>query len=94
MENTIALQFDKSVTRLAGNEFGKSIFEAQVKGRIDYSQKTQIVFPEQIISIASSFVQGFFEEIVKNVGILGVGKDVVVIAPSIDVQNKIIKNLQ
>lgn len=94
MENTIALQFDKSVTRLAGNEFGKSIFAAQVKDKIDYSQKTQIVFPEQIISIASSFVQGFFEEIVKNVGILGVGKDVVVIAPSIDVQNKIIKNLQ
>jgi hypothetical protein len=94
MQTKIVLQFDKALTRLAGNEFGKSVFDTQVKDKIDYTQQTEIVFPDQIVAIASSFVQGFFDEIIKNVGILGIGRRVLVVAPSIDVQEKIIKNLQ
>lgn len=91
---TIYLQFSKTVTRLAGNEYGRKVYEEQVKSIIDFSCKTQIVFPEHIISVASSFVQGFFDEIVARVGILGVGKQVEVVAPSINVDEKIIKNLR
>ena len=74
MQKRIELKFDKSVMRLAGYQYGKNIF-------IDYSQKTVIVFPQQIIRIASSFVQGFFEKIIENVGVSGIGK-VILIEPS------------
>ncbi len=92
--NTIYLKFDKTITRLAGNEFGRQTYEEQVKDAINFSEITQIEFPAQIVMIASSFVQGFFDEIVKAVGILGVGKQVVVVAPGLDVNEKIIRNLQ
>ena len=92
--NTIQLHFGKTITRLAGNEYVRQVYEEQVKDIIDFSTETQIVFPSQIISMASSFVQGFFDEIIANIGILGVGKQIVVIAPGINVEEKIIKNLQ
>lgn len=92
--NIIHLKFGKAVTRLAGNDYGRQIYQEQVKDIIDFSSVTQIVFPEQIISIASSFVQGFFDEIIANIGILGIGKQIVIVAPSLDVEKKIIKNLQ
>ena len=94
MNNHIKLVFNKTVTRLAGNEYGRLVYNEQVKDKIDYSKTVTIEFPEQIVSIASSFVQGFFAEIIMNVGILGIGKQIIVLAPSIDVENKIIKNLQ
>ena len=92
--NRIELQFGKAVTRLAGNEYGRKIYNEQVKDKIDFSTKTQIVFPDQIISIASSFIQGFFEEIIANIGFMGVGEQVIIIAPRINVEEKIIKNLR
>lgn len=94
MKKTIYLEFDKTVTRLAGYPYGKLVYKTQVGTAIDFTQDIEIVFPEQIVSIASSFVQGFFNEIVAKVGILGVGKQIRVVAPSIDVEEKIIKNLQ
>ena len=94
MKNVICLKFDKTVTRLAGYLYGKQVYESQVQKSIDFTQDVRIEFPEQIVSIASSFVQGFFNEIVANVGILAVGKQVMVVAPNLDVEEKIIKNLQ
>lgn len=94
MENIIQLKFDKTVTRLAGYQYGKQVYDTQVKETIDFTKQVRIEFPEQIVSVASSFVQGFFDEIVRKVGILGVGKQVIVVAPNIDVEDKIIKNLR
>lgn len=68
MKNRIILEFHKSDTRLAGNPYGKEVFMAQVKNKIDYSQVNIIVFPNNIEKVASSFVQGFFEEIIRNIG--------------------------
>ena len=93
MENSVNLAFDKSITRLAGNSYGRQIYKSQVEGVIDFTQTAYIVFPEQIVAVASSFVQGFFEEIIKEVGILGIGTKVKVLAPSMDVETKILKNL-
>lgn len=92
--NIIELQFNKTVTRLAGNEYGRKVYDEQVRNKIDFSEKTQIVFPDQIIAIASSFIQGFFDDIIANIGIMGVGNQVVVVAPKINVEEKIIKNLR
>lgn len=68
MENRIVLKFDKAATRLAGNPFGRATYEQQVKDSIHFDERNVIVFPTQIEKIASSFTQGFFEEIVKKVG--------------------------
>lgn len=93
MTNRIELKFEKANTRLAGNDYGREIYIAQVKDKVNYDDIIYIVFPDQIVNIASSFVQGFFEEIVKKVGKLGIGTRVVVIAKNVDVEKVIISNL-
>lgn len=93
MNNEIKLSFDKTVTRLAGNPYGRLVYEEQVKGKVDYNEVVYITFPDEIIYIASSFVQGFFDEIIKKVGVLGVGRQVIITANGIDVNKTIIKNL-
>ncbi len=70
MNNRIELTFDKTLTNLAGYDYGKEIYEQQVKGKLNLSQQFELVFPTQIKGVASSFVQGFFEGIVKEIGLL------------------------
>lgn len=69
---SIQLEFNKSETRLAGFPYGKTIFNEQVKNIIkdgDYVDNgIKIVFPNQIQKVASSFVQGFFSELINSIG--------------------------
>ena len=63
-EQRIALEIkDKSLTKLAGNSYGRKLFNEQVNGKIDLEQPFVIEFPEQIDYLASSFIQGFFGKI-------------------------------
>lgn len=71
-ENIIELQFDKATTRLAGNPYGKNVYEEQVKDKIDYNKRNVIWFPANVEKVASSFVQGFFSEIIEKIGYEGV----------------------
>lgn len=93
MNNMFKLDLDKSVTRLAGYEYGKSIFEKQVKGEIDYSSNIIFVFPDNISKLASSFIQGFFGEIVNKIGIAGIENNVIIESSNANLHNEIIKNL-
>lgn len=68
--NKIELAFDKALTNLAGYEFGMKIYNEQVKGKIDLNKNFVFVFPKQIRVVASSFVQGFFSEIVEQIGLM------------------------
>ena len=74
--NLITLQFDPIITRLAGHDYGKEIFEHQVRNQIDFTDGIIIKFQDQIVKIASSFVQGFFEEIIDRVGFEAIGQQV------------------
>ncbi len=78
--NTFNLVFKKSTTRLAGFPYGKEIYDSQVKNKIDFTNKITIIFPDNIEKIASSFTQGFFEEIVQKIGLLDFEKKVDVVA--------------
>ncbi|MBO5239148.1 MAG: hypothetical protein J6B50_10315 [Lachnospiraceae bacterium] len=91
--NRIELKFDKSDTRLAGFPYGKMIYDKQVKDNINYDDKIMIVFPTQIEKIASSFVQGFFAEIVKNIGYAGIEKQVDIVAGTPELVYSIKKNI-
>lgn len=74
----IELKFDSTITSLAGNPYGRKVFEEQVKGRINYEDQCIIVFPSEIKRIASSFVQGFFKEIIENVGLLNFNSQIII----------------
>lgn len=93
MNNIFELDIDKIITKLAGNPLGKKIFREQVKDRINYDEEIIIIIPERIDSIASSFIQGFFEEIVKNIGIAGIEEKVTIRSSIIDLKQLIIENL-
>ncbi len=67
-EILINLDFPQTLTRLTLNSYGREIFKEQVADKIDYEQLNIIHFPDRIIRISSSFVQGFFTEIVNNIG--------------------------
>lgn len=66
-EILINLDFPQALTRLTDNTYGRQIFNEQVANKIDYTQMNIIHFPDRIIRITSSFVQGFFTEIMNNV---------------------------
>lgn len=93
MKNEIVLEFDKVISGLAGYDYGKEVFELQVKDKIDYNDKIIIVFPETIQRVASSFVQGFFEEIVEKVGIYGVENNIEIRSSKPDMKQIIVNNL-
>ena len=58
----IELKFDDDLEVLAGNDFGKSVFNGQLKNKFDMNDMNELVFPDKIDMICSSFVQGLFYE--------------------------------
>jgi hypothetical protein len=68
MENKVILKFKEDIIALAGFEYGEQTFEQQIKGKIDYDKDFYIEFPDNIRIVASSFVQGLFFNIVKEIG--------------------------
>lgn len=91
--NTIQLNFDKSLSGLAGYDFGKEIYTHQVKGKMDYNKKNIIMFPDNIERIASSFIQGFFAEIVDEIGIEGIERKIDFQSAKINIKDKVLQNL-
>ncbi len=91
--NNFELILDKTVTKLAGNQLGRYIFQEQLKEEINYDSEITITFPERIDTIASSFIQGFFEEIIQNIGISGVERMVTINSSIPDIKKIILENL-
>lgn len=92
--NKIFLEFEKSDTRLAGFPYGKSVYEKQVREKIvNFNESVEIIFPEQIEKVASSFVQGFFSEMICNMGYKGIEKNVIITTCSQELTNSIRDNL-
>ncbi|KEH89613.1 hypothetical protein Z965_02400 [Clostridium novyi A str. BKT29909] len=67
MKNIIELQFDKSISRLAGNDYGQEVYNNQVKDKIKFECNNIIVIPNCIEDIAISFVQGFIMQILNHI---------------------------
>lgn len=68
----VLLKFNKSETRLAGFPCGEEVFNTQARGLIYkdgvLDDHIVVVFPNQIEKVASSFVQGFFAELINTIG--------------------------
>ena len=78
MENRFELIIGKAETSLVGYPFGEKTFKEQVSAQIDYEKHITIVFPENIKMVASSFIQGFFDEIIKHIGFKGIDEKVTI----------------
>lgn len=78
-KNYFKLSFDNTITRLAGYPYGKSVFEKQIGNHIDFNEFPIVIeFPDQIIKSASSFTQGFFEELIEKLGYNAIGNQVII----------------
>ena len=93
LNNEFNLEIEKSTTKLSGNKLGRQIYEEQVKGKIDFDKPIRIIFPERIDFLASSFIQGFFYEIVRQIGIRGVEENVQVVAEIPNINEVVRKSL-
>ncbi|TPR19948.1 hypothetical protein DY138_00495 [Apilactobacillus timberlakei] len=77
MTKKIKINIDNTLTGLAGFPYGKEIFDNQVKNKLeenDYKYGFEIIFPEQIKRVASSFSQGFFSYLIDKIGYYNVIK--------------------
>ncbi|WP_302810510.1 MULTISPECIES: STAS-like domain-containing protein [Eubacterium] len=92
--NRVTLKFNNTLTNLAGAEFGKEIYEEQVKGKLDLNKKFEIQFPDQVKIVASSFVNSFFADIVREIGLKGLEDRLVIISNNSKLHDSIIKKLQ
>lgn len=93
MKQRIELEVKKSSASLADYGYGQIVYNEQVRDKIDMNKKIEIVFPDNIKIVASSFIQGFFEEFVKQIGIAGIEEQINIISPIPDLKKKIIDNL-
>lgn len=60
----IDIKLNKTLTRIAGNEYGQKVYNEQVKPKVDLDsleEKYVIIFPNNIEAVANSFVQGFIK---------------------------------
>lgn len=92
--NKVKLSFDKDMSNLAGFEFGKSVYYNQVKGKIDVTKKFSFEFPPEITGVASSFVQGFFDDIVNEIGLLATEERAIIISDNKRIEETLLKKLQ
>lgn len=91
----ITLNFDKTISNLTGNKYGRNEFDRQVKDNIAYDKKVTLHFPDNIRNIASSFIQGFFDAMVKEIGIDGIESSVDMTSNSIPgIKEYILKKLK
>ena len=93
MNNSIELQFDKTIAGLAANPYGQKIYHEQVKGKVDENERIEIIFPNRIERIASSFVQGFFADWIDRYGVEWIKTNVTIQVRDDELHSWILKNL-
>lgn len=90
----ITLDFEKSLTKLSGFDLGKELYDSQIKEKIDYTEdKIIIQIPQQVDLVGSSFIQGFFEDMVNKIGISGIEEKVMIKSSISNLKQVIIDNL-
>lgn len=92
--NKILLTFDKTITRLAGNEFGYKTYKEQVEKNIKWNEINEIAFPNEIDRIAISFIQGFARDILKRIDKNDIESLLIFSTSSKELELKIINNIK
>lgn len=92
--NKIELKFDKTITRLAGNEFGYNTYKEQVEKNVDWNNLNEIIFPKEIDRIAISFIQGFARDILKKIDKNNIEEIFIFNTSNKELAEKIINNIK
>lgn len=66
--NKIILEFPTTISRITGNVYGQSIYEKQIKPKLDESSINEIHFPKHITGISISFMKGLMSEQLSKYG--------------------------
>ncbi|MBO5435310.1 hypothetical protein J6A31_05795 [bacterium] len=66
--NRVALTFNKNIVALGSRENGRNAYAEYARGKLNPNEDFYIEVPDTIKWVSSSFVQGFFEEIVNQIG--------------------------
>ena len=93
MDNVIRLEFEKSLSGLAGYDFGLAVYYEQIEKKVNLEGKNIVVFPDNVQRVASSFTQGLFAEIVKKIGYDGVEKKIEIRARTKELEYRIYEDL-
>lgn len=91
------INVDEKLSGLAGFPYGEEIYKKQIKPNLteeDYENGFIIVFPTNIERIASSFVQGFFAELIKKIGFDELVEKIEIRSSSKELSKNIIWNLE
>lgn len=93
MENYIIISpIGKSISGLSGNDNGEMVYKKN-SNSIDLSKKLTIKFDDSIRLVSESFIQGFFNEIIKTKD-KSYLNDVEIIAGNDFLKNMIIKYIE
>ena len=65
-ENTIKLEFKKSIVALAGNDEGEKLYRSQIASKFNIDNLTIIEFPKEIKMVSISYTKGLFKNIVSK----------------------------
>lgn len=93
-KNMIDLKFDKSISVLAGNEYGYEEYKKQIQEKFDINKINLITFPDNIKKIAISFVQGMFRDILNQIDKNELEKYIEIKSSSEELTEKIINNIK
>lgn len=93
-KNIINLEFDKSISVLAGNEYGYEEYKKQLKEKFKVEKINVIVFPNNIQKVAISFVQGMFRDILNDINKEELEKYIEIKSSYDELTQKIISNIK
>ena len=89
----IILNIPKDLTKLAGNPFGHKIYY-EIKDQIDLNNQIVFVLPDSIDRVASSFVQGFFDDLYLKLGYNGIKEKIDFETTIENFKDFVLKNLE
>ena len=78
-KNVAFIDVSEDLTHLAGHQYGRNVFNS-IQSSFNYDEPITIVFPGRITHIATSFIQGFFEEIMNHWSVLDLENKMFVIS--------------
>lgn len=95
MSTCITIKVSSKLVGLCGKENGRFIFEQQIRHQlfddIEKENSFIIIFPEHVKMISSSFVDGMFEELLKDIGLGDLEKRLSVESSIPNLKEKMIK---
>ena len=90
MNNRIILQFEKTMTNLAGDRMGNKVYKEKVAPELDENSTNVVVFPSVIEDIASSFIEGMYKELGEKYG-KGAARQIMILEAENEETNEKIK---